>query len=242
MKNRYKITIVVLLLVAFLLLPISMIDYVYAYTDNFEPIIKVFCPVWTISDDFVEDQIFFAVYVSDPIDQLNRIKYSIDSICHIEDPNHVSHHVDLEYDYANSKGCPQFCPKEIIPMKAIFDPDLTHVVFHNRDRIWLVYPGGAGPIPPANSTLFKIYKEVEWGISPLDLEAMLNDKIFVDKCQLYDGVWNYIFSYCQLYEGVICEDIGGIPVMIDITPECTGICFDRGVYSINSCVFEYNGE
>ena len=121
----------------------------------------------------------------------------------------------------------------------IFDPKLTDIVF---DQHWIVYPGGAGPMPPTNSTLFKIYKEVTFGVSPLDLEAMLNDKIFVDKCELYGGVWDYTFSYCQLHEGIICEEIGGIAVMVDITPECTSICFDRGAFSTNSCVFKYNGE
>lgn len=59
-----------------------MIDYVYANTHDFESTMKVFCPYFPISDDFVENQVFFAVYHKDPIKQLDMIHYRFESVCH----------------------------------------------------------------------------------------------------------------------------------------------------------------
>ena len=50
---------------------------------------------------------------------------------------------------------------------------------------------------------------------------MLDDKIFVNKCESSNGVWNYTNHSC---EGLwnICSNIGGINIQEDIMPPCTG--------------------
>ena len=119
---------------------------------------------------------------------------------------------------------------------------LTDIVFgHATKRAeygWKLYPGGAGWVPPENSTLTRIYKDVDFGIAPLDLDAMLNDKIFVDKCESNGGIWNYTYHDCKgIWE--ICKDVGGIQINRDVTKPCTdGLCPDGKVYRM-SCVFEY---
>ena len=112
------------------------------------------------------------------------------------------------------------------------------IVFGNARKSWTVFPGGAGWVPPQNSTLVRIYKEVDFGITPLDFTAMLDDKIFVNKCESNGGVWNYTYRDCEgIWE--ICKDIGGIQINRDITKPCTsGVCLDGTIYRI-SCVFEY---
>ena len=120
--------------------------------------------------------------------------------------------------------------------------ELTEFVFGDADKKketgWKLYPGGAGWILPENSTLTPIYKEVDFGMAPLDLEAMRDDKIFVNKCETNGGIWNYTDHDC---EGIleICKDIGGILISTDVSKPCTDeICLDRKVYRI-SCVFPY---
>ncbi len=124
-------------------------------------------------------------------------------------------------------------------------PILTHeqideqidIVFGNARKSWTVYPGGAGFIPPENSTLIRIYKEVTIDIPPLNFTAMLDDKIFVDRCESNGGTWNYSYHDCEgIWE--ICQDVGGIVIQRNITPPCTGICLDKALYRM-SCVFEY---
>ncbi|WP_428325420.1 hypothetical protein [Nitrosopumilus sp.] len=130
---------------------------------------------------------------------------------------------------------------------------LENIVFGDggkkKETGWKLYPGGAGWTLPENSTLVPIYKEVEFGIPPLDFTAMLDDKIFVNKCESNGGMWNYTRHDCEgLWE--VCPDIGGITIQEDITPPCidTGIidddpltvkvCHGAGVIRA-SCVFEY---
>ena len=118
---------------------------------------------------------------------------------------------------------------------------LTDIVFGHankkKEQGWKLYPGGSGWILPENSTLSPIYKEVDFGIQPLDFETMLNDKIFVDRCESNGGTWNYSYHDCEgIWE--ICQDVGGIVLQRNITPPCTGICLDRAIYRM-SCVFEY---
>ena len=85
----------------------------YANTDTpqFIAVSKVFCPYFPIPDNFVANQIFFAVYSTNPAIQLEMIHYNFYSVCYneTEDPP-----IDLgpEHDPLNSKGCPQFCPKD----------------------------------------------------------------------------------------------------------------------------------
>ena len=116
--------------------------------------------------------------------------------------------------------------------------DQIDIVFGNARKSWTVYPGGVGYILPENSTLTRIYKDSGFGMPTLDLEAMLNDQIFVDKCESNGGIWNYTYRDCEgIWE--ICKDIGGIQINRDITKPCTsGVCLDGTVYRI-SCVFEY---
>lgn len=126
---------------------------------------------------------------------------------------------------------------------------LEDVVFGNARKSWTIYPGGAGWQIPKNSTLEPIYKEIHIGMSSLNFTAMLDDKIFVDKCELNGGVWNYTYHDCEgLWE--ICRDVDGITVSENITPPCidAGIVVDnpftikacRGAETIRvSCVFEY---
>jgi hypothetical protein len=113
MKTRYKITIVILLVIGIFGSSIMTIDYVYANTDipQFTAVSKVFCPYFPIPEDFVANQIFFAVYHTNPIKQLEMIHYNFYSVCYKETE---SPPLDLapEYDPLNSKGCPQFCPKD----------------------------------------------------------------------------------------------------------------------------------
>ena len=116
--------------------------------------------------------------------------------------------------------------------------DQIDIVFGNALKSWTVFPGGAGYVPPQNSTLVRIYKEVNFGITPLNFTAMLNDKIFVNKCESNDGVWNYTYHDCEILESE-CVDLGGIMISRGISVPCTGeICLDRKVYRM-SCVFEY---
>ncbi|MDH3203678.1 MAG: hypothetical protein OEL81_03235 [Nitrosopumilus sp.] len=125
---------------------------------------------------------------------------------------------------------------------------LEEIVFGNARKDWTVYPGGAGWMPPDNSTLTRIYNEVEFGVPSLNFTAMLNDKLFVDKCESNGGVWNYTYHDCEaLWQ--VCTDVGGIIVEEDVTPPCTdtGIIDDplkvkvcRGAELLRvSCVFEY---
>jgi hypothetical protein len=113
MKTRYKITIIILLIIGMPISSIMTIDYVYAHTDTpqFTAVSKVFCPYFPIPDGFVANQIFFAVYHTNPIIQLEMIHYNFYSVCYKETE---SPPLDLapEYDPLNSKGCPQFCPKD----------------------------------------------------------------------------------------------------------------------------------
>ena len=125
---------------------------------------------------------------------------------------------------------------------------LEDIVFGNARKSWTVYPGGAGWQIPRTSTLEPIYKEVNIGMRSLNFTAMLDDKIFVNKCESNGGVWNYTYHDC---EGLwnVCSEIGGINIQEDITPPCTdtGILDDdlltikvcRGPTTIRvSCVFE----
>jgi hypothetical protein len=102
---------------------------------------------------------------------------------------------------------------------------------------WRIYPGGAGWIIPKNSTLEFIYNDAEFGMPSFNLEAMLNDKIFVNKCESNSGIWNHAYHDCENL-GLECEDIGGIKITSHISESCTGVCLDRSVYRV-SCVFEY---
>jgi len=101
---------------------------------------------------------------------------------------------------------------------------LEEIIFGNARKNWTVYPGGAGYVPPQNSTLVRIYKEVDFGIQPLNFTAMLNDKIFVNKCESNGGIWNYTYHDCEgLWQ--VCRDMGGIMIQEDITP----LCMDTGI-------------
>ncbi len=86
MKTRYKITIIILLVLGIMVSSIMMIDYVYANsnTSQFTAIAKVFCPYFSISEDFVDGQPFLAIYYSDPIKQLDMIHYDFQSVCYKE--------------------------------------------------------------------------------------------------------------------------------------------------------------
>jgi hypothetical protein len=125
---------------------------------------------------------------------------------------------------------------------------LEQIVFGNARKNWKVLPG-AGIILPDNSKLTPIYKTSTLGLSQIDLNAMLDDKIFVNKCESNGGVWNYTRHDCEVLWNV-CNDIGGIIIQEDVTPPCTdtGIIDDdpltikvcRGAGIIRaSCVFEY---
>ena len=130
---------------------------------------------------------------------------------------------------------------------------LTDVVFGHankkKEQGWKLYPGGSGWMPPSNSTLTPIYKDVDFGVPPLDFEAMLDDKIFVNKCESNGGMWNYTYHDCEGLEK-LCTKVGGLHITRDITPPCTDtgiinndplkvkVC--RGPEIIRmSCVFEY---
>lgn len=115
--------------------------------------------------------------------------------------------------------------------------DQIDIVFGNARKSWTVFPGGVGFVPPQNSTLVRIYKEVDFGMTPLNFTAMLDDKIFVDRCESNDGVWNYTYHDCEgIWE--ICQAVGGIVIQRNVTTPCTDICLDRAIYRM-SCVFEY---
>lgn len=114
---------------------------------------------------------------------------------------------------------------------------------------WNLYPGGAGWRLPGNSTLTPVYKKADFGMPHLNFTAMLDDKIFVEKCESNGGLWNYIRHNCEgLWE--VCHDLGVITIHENITPPCidTGIVDDdpltikvcRGAETMRvSCVFEY---
>ena len=90
------------------------IDYVYANTNTpqFVTVSKALCPYFPIPDDFVANQIFFAVYYTDPIKQLEMIHYNFYSVCYKEETEDPPIDLGSESDPSNSKGCPQFCPKD----------------------------------------------------------------------------------------------------------------------------------
>ncbi|QLH06777.1 hypothetical protein [Nitrosopumilus ureiphilus] len=119
---------------------------------------------------------------------------------------------------------------------------LEEIVFGNgfkrgKHYGWKVYPS-AGIILPKNSTLIPIYRTAEpLGFQQIDLNAMLDDKIFVNKCESNGGVWNYTYHDCEgIWE--MCQDVNGVSVAMNIFLPCTGLCLDRGVYRL-ACVFEY---
>ena len=130
---------------------------------------------------------------------------------------------------------------------------LDEIVFGDGNKMketgWKLYPGGAGWTLPENSTLSPIYKNVGFGVPPLDFTAMLDDKTFVNKCESNGGIWNYTYHDC---EGLwnVCQDVDGIIIEEDITPSCTDtgvidddpltikVCRDAGIIRV-SCVFEY---
>ena len=119
---------------------------------------------------------------------------------------------------------------------------LEEIVFGNgykrSEHGWKVYPG-AGIVLPENSTLVPIYKTSALGMSQIDLNAMLDDKTFVDKCESNGGTWNYVFHDCG---GLIqvCNNVGGIYLNEDVTPICDSLngCNASKLIRV-SCVFEY---
>lgn len=130
---------------------------------------------------------------------------------------------------------------------------LENIVFGDSNKKketgWKLYPGGAGWTLPKNYTLTPIYKKGDFGIAPLNFTAMLDDKIFVNKCESNGGMWNYTRHDCEdLWE--VCRDIGGIIIQEDVTPPCTDtgiidddpltikVCGGAGIIRA-SCVFEY---
>lgn len=129
-------------------------------------------------------------------------------------------------------------------VQIIHEDDLVEIVFGNRDKQkevgWRIYAGAGGLTLPINSTLTPIYKEYKI-IRSLDFKAMLDDKIFVDKCESNGGLWNYTYHDCELPNFLNCEDIGGIHFAMNISTCTSDICLDRAIYR-QSCVFVYNGE
>jgi len=141
--------------------------------------------------------------------------------------------------------------------------DVIDIVFRkvfNGDLGWTVYPGGAGWQPsdsnsftmiPQKPMLVLISEEVSIGVPALDFEKMLDDKIFVDKCELNNGIWNYTYHDCTTDKNN-CEDIGGISIRRDVTPCIVAGVIDDDPLAVkvcyvdmllrNTCVFEYNGE
>ena len=130
---------------------------------------------------------------------------------------------------------------------------LEHIVFGDSNKKkemgWKLYPGGSGWRLPENSTLTPVYKKIGFGMPSLNFTAMLDDKIFVDKCESNGGVWNYAHHDCEgLWQ--ICGEIGRVYVNEDITPPCTdtgiidddpltvNVCRGAGLIRV-SCVFEY---
>lgn len=146
--------------------------------------------------------------------------------------------VDNEGNLLDNKKCKEG-EVELMPNACFL---LTDVVFGDvskrKAQGWKLYPGGAGWRPPENSTLTYIPKDVDFGVPPLDFEAMLNDKIFVEKCKFHGGVWDEKHFDCEgIWE--ICRDVGGIRISRDVTPSCTGgVCLDEKLVR-NSCVFPY---
>jgi len=101
---------------------------------------------------------------------------------------------------------------------------------------WTVYPG-AGMMLPENSTLTPIYNIESISFLQLDLNAMLDDKIFVDKCESNGGIWNYTYHDCEgIWE--TCQGVGGIHAPMRVSTPCDGLCLDRVIYRL-ACVFEY---
>jgi len=130
---------------------------------------------------------------------------------------------------------------------------LDEIVFGNGNKRtetgWKLYPGGAGWTLPENHTLTPIYKKGDFGIPPLNFTAMLDDKIFVNKCESNGGVWNYTYHDCEnLWQ--VCRDAGGIMIQENVTPPCTdtgiieddpltvNVCRGAGIIRV-SCIFEY---
>jgi len=111
MKTRYKILLIIGIIFAIYVTSIITIDFIYANQNKFTPIFEMMCSFITIPDDFEANQIFFANYQSDPIEQLGMIEYGIlDTCAKIKDPSLIWEN-RLYEDKVNNLGCPQFCPK-----------------------------------------------------------------------------------------------------------------------------------
>lgn len=252
MKTKYKI-----ILIAFFVLIVvygSVITYAVDPEDVLNPINIVYFPGIVMQLAANEGNGIICVDACGPCSAWGHNYLLVDGECKIPDNVKDCYYisppmnwkfidgecipVDKEGNLFYNKSCKEG-EVELMPNACFL---LTDVVFGDttkrKEQNWRLYPGGAGWLPPENSTLAYIHKDVDFGVPPLDFDAMLNDKLFVDKCEFHGGTWNAEYADCEgIWE--ICRAVGGIRISRDVTPPCTeGDCF-AAKFIRNSCVFPY---
>jgi hypothetical protein len=252
MKTGYKIT-----LIAFFVLVVaygSVITYALGPEDVLNPAGIIYFPSIAMQLAANEGNGIICVDACGPCSAWGHNYLLVDGECKIPDNVEDCYYISppLNWKFIDGECMPVDEAGNLFDDKSCKDGEvelmpnacflLIDVVFGNHhkkgEQDWKIYPGGAGWRLPENSTLTPIYKEVKFGMMPLDFDAMLNDKIFVDKCKSHGGTWNAKYADCEgIWE--TCSAVGGIRISRDVTPECTGdACLDAKLIR-NSCVFPY---
>ena len=110
MKTSYKISIIIGIIIAIIFFSISMIDYVYGHTRDFESIIRLMCPLVPIPDDFEANKIFFLVYYTNPGKQLEMIWYDIQNTCWTQSEKFQVQEI-LDYCHQKESGLDMNLPR-----------------------------------------------------------------------------------------------------------------------------------
>lgn len=157
--------------------------------NKFPKVVEMLCTYFPIPDEFEETINFLGP--SDPKGQLDAIWLDIEATCYYWKNGHPSD--ILEYDEVNSKGCPQFCPKETtIQSNSPYRdcPQIMEKLANSphgelRAKGYMVFPGNVGYIHPDHINNGGIYMDNpnEPGGKILDLDAMM--KLPQPSCSFY---------------------------------------------------------
>lgn len=252
MKVRYVIISVVLIVI--IASYVSITTYALGAEDLLNPASVVYFPGVVIQLVANEGNGIICVDACGPCSAWGSEYVLVQDKCKIPDNESDCHYISppMNWKFIDGKCVPVDENGELFPDQRCKDGEvelmpnacflLTDVVFGHankrKEQGWRLYPGGAGWVPPENFTLTLIHKEPKVGVPPLDLEAMLNDKIFVEKCKSNGGTWNEKYADCEgMWEK--CTAVDGIRIARDVTLECTGdVCLDAELIRV-SCVFPY---
>ncbi len=232
MKIRYKITIVILSLIGIPVSSIITIDYVYAstHTPQFAAASQIFCPYFPIPDDFVANQIFFAIYSTNPIIQLEMIHYSFYSICYKETEDPLLE-LGPEHDPLNSKGCPQFCPKE----STIFESQFEEI----KSNIEKTEYGICDIRLEENKIILDLHKFFEGSDPEKQIISQIPSSVDYE-IVYYDGYSDYFIGPDTFHT---CDEIRCEYPLVIINGECTHVThpFDSSFnYTTNDKAVENN--